>query len=48
MRGKYPQRIRELPEYDGRFDACRVAAGEEHAARFERETDEIEFWFESR
>jgi quercetin dioxygenase-like cupin family protein len=101
MRGKYPDRIRQLPEYDGRFDAYRlsadganvlfasypagteipshdhdtdnygvitrgelilevngeerrygvgdwyhVPAGTEHAARFEHETDEIEFWFE--
>lgn len=100
MRGKYPDRIRQLPEYDGRFDAFRlqaegadvlfasypagteipphhhdtdnhgvitrgelilimdgeerrigvgqwyhVAAGREHAARFEQDTDEIEFWF---
>lgn len=100
MPGRYPQKIRELPEYDGRFDAYKlaadgadvlfasypagtkiaphehdtdnygvitrgelilivagevqrypsgswyhVAAGVTHAARFEVETDEIEFWF---
>jgi len=98
--GKYPQKIKELPLYDGRFDAYKLAAknsdvlfasypagtsipahshdtdnhgvitrgeliismnGEEtrvgvgewyhvpahieHSARFEVETDEIEFWF---
>lgn len=102
MAGQYPQRIKELPEYDGRFDAYKLAAqaadvlfasypsgteiephshetdnygvitrGEliliidgleqryktgdwyhvpahkEHAARFEIETDEIEFWFKA-
>ena len=102
MPGQYPERIKQLPEYDGRFDAHKLAAqgadvlfasypagtsipahthatdnygvitrgklyltmngveyefktGEwyhvpaqvEHAARFEEETDEIEFWFES-
>lgn len=100
MPGKYPQRIKNLPVYDGRFDAHKLAAdgadvlfasypagtiipehshdtdnhgvitrgellltinGEEisvkagqwyhveanqiHSARFEKETDEIEFWF---
>lgn len=100
MAGLYPGKIRELPLFDGRFDAYRLAAagadvlfasypagtsipphrhatdnygvitrGEliltldgrvtrhgpgdwyhvpaqaEHAARFERNTDEIEFWF---
>ena len=99
MRGHYPERIRQLPAYDGRFDAFRLAArgadvlfasypagteipphthdtdnvgiitrgeliltigdtvsrhgpgdwyevpaGVEHAARFDQETDEIEFW----
>jgi quercetin dioxygenase-like cupin family protein len=99
--GQYPDRIRTLPAYDGRFDAYRlsaegadvlfasyprgtriaphahetenygviirgeliltvqgrderygvgdwyhVPAGVEHAARFEQDTDEIEFWFE--
>jgi len=98
--GKYPQKIKELPLYDGRFDAYKLAAtnsdvlfasypagtsipthahdtdnhgvitrgeliismnGEEtrvgvgewyhvpahieHSARFDVETDEIEFWF---
>jgi quercetin dioxygenase-like cupin family protein len=98
--GKYPQKIKELPLYDGRFDAYKLAAknsdvlfasypagtsipahshdtdnhgvitrgeliismnGEEtrvsvgqwyhvpahveHSARFDIETDEIEFWF---
>jgi quercetin dioxygenase-like cupin family protein len=98
--GKYPQKIKELPLYDGRFDAHKLAAknsdvlfasypagtsipahshdtdnhgvitrgeliismnGEEtrvgvgewyhvpahieHSARFDVETDEIEFWF---
>ena len=102
MPGKYPSKIRTLPEYDGRFDAYKLAAkdcdvlfasysagtfidahthdtdnygiitrGElilhmdgkvqrfgvgdwyhvpanaEHAAEFEQETDEIEFWFTS-
>ncbi len=102
MKGKYPQRIRELSLYDGRFDAYRLPAegadvlfasypagtsipphrhdtdnhgvitrgelilimnGErhrigvgdwyhvpaqvEHAAEFEQDTDEIEFWFSS-
>lgn len=101
MSGKYPQRIRQLPLYDGRFDAYQlkaqsadvlfasypagttipahthdtdnygvitrgelllhiggetrrisvgqwyhVAAHEEHAASFEVDTDEVEFWFE--
>ncbi len=101
MPGNYPDRIRRLPLYDGRFDAYRleagggdvlfasypagtsiephshdtdnhgvitrgeliltigdeetrhgvgdwyhVPAGTEHAARFEVDTDEIEFWFE--
>ncbi len=100
MPGKYPDRIRRLPLYEGRFDAYRleaaggdvlfasypagtsieahshetdnhgvitrgeliltvggeenrygvgdwyhVPANTEHAARFEVETDEIEFWF---
>ncbi len=100
MAGKYPDRIKALPEFDGRFDAHKlkaedadvlfasypagteipchihdtdnygvitrgelilhmggritrytpgdwyhVPAGEEHSARFEMETDEIEFWF---
>ena len=100
MAGKYPDRIKSLPLYDGRFDAYKLAAqdstvlfasypagtsiaahshdtdnygvitrgelilamnseitkygvgdwyhvpaGVEHAARFEKETDEIEFWF---
>ncbi len=100
MPGKYPDRIRRLPLYDGRFDAYRleatggdvlfasypagtsiephthetdnhgiitrgeliltigddetrygvgdwyhVPADTEHAARFEVDTDEIEFWF---
>jgi quercetin dioxygenase-like cupin family protein len=98
--GKYPDRIKSLPSYDGRFDAYKleakgsdvlfasypagtsipphthetdnhgvitrgeliltmngeverfsvgdwyhVPANTEHAARFEVETDEIEFWF---
>jgi len=98
--GKYPDRIKKLPQYDGRFDAykleakecdvlfasypagtsipphthdtdnhglitrgelmltingeiTKIGAGEwyhvpantEHAAKFEIETDEIEFWF---
>lgn len=101
MAGKYPDKIRTLPAYDGRFDAHRLAAegadvlfasypagtridahshetdnygviirgelilrmggqverfgvgdwyhvpaGAEHAAEFEQETDEIEFWFD--
>ena len=101
MAGNYPKRIRELPLYDGRFDAYKleakdssvlfasypagtsipahthetenygvitkgeliltmngeitrygigdwyyVAVGVEHAALFESETDEIEFWFD--
>ena len=101
MPGQYPQRIKALPEYDGRFDARKLAADgadvlfasypagteipshthdtdnygvitrgeliltvggktqkvsvgnwyhvpaqEPHSARFEVETDEIEFWFE--
>ena len=100
MPGKYPDKIRSLPLFDGQFDAYKlaakgaevlfasypagttiaahkhdtdnhgvitrgeliltlggveskigagqwyhVAAGVEHAARFELETDEIEFWF---
>lgn len=100
MAGKYPDRIKALPVFDGRFDAHKlkaegadvlfasypagteipahthdtdnygvitrgelilrmdgrvtryvpgdwyhVPAGEEHSARFEVETDEIEFWF---
>lgn len=100
MAGKYPEKIKQLPLYDGRFDAYKLAAkdsdvlfasypagtriplhthdtdnygvitrGEliltldgkvrrfavgdwyhvpafaEHAAEFEQETDEIEFWF---
>lgn len=100
MPGQYPEKIKQLPLYDGRFDAYKLAAqgsdvlfasyppgteipphshdtdnygvitrgeliltmsGEvqrfgvgdwyhvpafaEHAARFEQETDEIEFWF---
>lgn len=102
MAGKYPDRIKQLPVYDGRFDAyrleakdsdvlfasypagteipphahdtdnhgvitrgeliltmggadMRVASGEwyhvpanvTHSARFEEDTDEIEFWFKS-
>ena len=102
MPGKYPDRIRQLPAYEGRFDAHRLAAegadvlfasypagtsipehshetdnygvitrGElilgingqhirvgvgdwyhvpanvRHSARFETDTDEIEFWFET-
>jgi quercetin dioxygenase-like cupin family protein len=107
MSGHYPDRIKQLSQYDGRFDAyqltaqqpdgrgckvlfasypagteieahqhdsdnygiitrgelilimnnktTRVSVGEwyhvpantEHAARFEQDTDEIEFWFES-
>jgi mannose-6-phosphate isomerase-like protein (cupin superfamily) len=102
MSGHYPDRIRDLPGYDGRFDAHKlaargadvlfasypagteipphthntdnygvitrgelvllmnneeqrygvgdwyhVAAGAEHAARFEQDTDEIEFWFDA-
>ncbi len=102
MPGKYPRKIKQLPLYDGRFDAHKLAAegasvlfasypvgteiephthdtdnygvitrgelilimdGEEqvfktgdwyhvpaykeHAAKFEVETDEIEFWFEA-
>jgi quercetin dioxygenase-like cupin family protein len=101
MSGHYPNRIRQLPEYDGRFDAHRLSADgadvlfasypagteipphrhatdnygvitrgelvlildgqehrfgvgdwyhvpaqQEHAARFEQDTDEIEFWFD--
>ena len=100
MSGHYPDRIRTLPAYDGRFDAYKleargadvlfascaagieiplhdhstdnsgvitrgelalffdgretrhgvgdwyhVAAGVEHAVRFEQDTDAIEFWF---
>ena len=100
MPGKYPNRIKQLPLFDGRFDAYKLAAqgsdvlfasypastvikahthdtdnhgiitrgeliltmnGEtqritpgqwyhvpanvEHSAKFEQETDEIEFWF---
>jgi len=100
MSGNYPDRLRQLPLYDGRFDAHRlqaegadvlfasypagtciephehdtdnygvitrgelilhmngeirrfgvgdwyhVPAGATHAAEFEQETDEIEFWF---
>ena len=100
MAGKYPDKIRSLPLYDGRFDAYKLAAdacdvlfasypsgtsipphshdtdnygiiirgelilhldgetrrfgvgdwyhvpaGAEHAADFEQDTDEIEFWF---
>ena len=100
MPGNYPNRIKELPLYDGRFDAYKleakdsnvlfasypagtsipphthetdnygvitrgeliltinnqvtrhalgdwyhVPAGVEHAAHFEMDTDEIEFWF---
>lgn len=100
--GNYPDKIRTLPLFDGRFDAYRLAAketdvlfasypagtsiplhshetdnhgviirgeliltiqghverygvgdwyhvpaGVEHAAEFEQDTDEIEFWFES-
>lgn len=103
MAGKYPDRIKLLPLYDGRFDAYKleaqdsnvlfasypagtsipshshdtdnygvitrgeliltmnneiskygvgdwyhVPAGVEHAARFEDETDEIEFWFNNK
>lgn len=102
MPGNYPDRIRRLPLYDGRFDAYRLEAGggdvlfasypagtsiephthetrnvgvitegelilikqgretryavgewyqleprEEHAARFEVATSEIEFWFDA-
>jgi quercetin dioxygenase-like cupin family protein len=102
MAGKYPDRFRELPVYDGRFDAYKLAAqgadvlfasyaagteiaehehdtdnygviirgeliltmngqvsryatgdwyhvpaGALHAAKFELETDEIEFWFKT-
>lgn len=101
MPGKYPDKIKSLPLYDGRFDAYKlsakgcevlfasypagtsiaphthdtdnhgvitrgvllltmnneltrygvgdwyyVPAGVEHAARFEEDTDEIEFWFD--
>lgn len=101
MAGKYPNRFKELPLYDGRFDAYKLAAhdsdvlfanypagtnipphthetdnygvitrgelvltmagevtrhgpgdwyhvpaGAEHSAKFEVETDEIEFWFD--
>lgn len=100
MPGEYPDKIKSLPLYDGRFDAYKLKAqnsnvlfasypagtsipphshetdnygvitrgelmltlngevtkygvgdwyhvpvGVEHAARFEKETDEIEFWF---
>lgn len=53
MAGQYPDRIKTLPLYDGRFDAYRLAAdgadvlfaGATHSARFETDTDEIEFWF---
>lgn len=100
MAGKYPDKFRKLPIYDGRFDAFKLAAdgadvlfasypvgtsiaphthdtenygviirgelilhmdgeiarygvgdwyhvpaGKEHAADFEQDTDEIEFWF---
>lgn len=100
MAGSYPEKIRQLPLYDGRFDAYQlaadgakvlfasypagtnipahthdtdnygvitkgclqltvngvttsyatgdwyhVAAGVEHAAKFDVESDEIEFWF---
>ncbi len=100
MAGRYPDRIKQLPLYDGRFDAYKlqaqgsdvlfasyqpgmeidehthdtdnygvitrgelilfmdgreqkygvgdwyhVPAHKEHAARFEVETDEVEFWF---
>ena len=103
MSGQYPERIKQLPLYDGRFDAykleaqdsdvlfasypagtsipththdtnnhgvitrgeliltmngttIRVGVGEwyhvpayvEHAARFEVDTDEIEFWFNNK
>lgn len=102
MPGKYPNKIRDLPLYNGKFDAYRltadgadvlfasypagtqipphthdtdnhgiitrgelileldgeeqrvsagewyhVPAGASHAARFELDTDEIEFWFET-
>ena len=102
MAGSYPNRIKQLPLYDGRFDAYKleakksdvlfasypagtnipphqhdtdnhgvitkgeliltvnnvtkrygvgdwyhVPANTEHSARFEEETDEIEFWFQS-
>lgn len=101
MAGNYPDRIKALPLFDGRFDAYKleanesdvlfasypagteiplhthetdnygiitrgeliltvnnevarygvgewyhVPAGTEHSARFEQETDEIEFWFQ--
>lgn len=101
MSGKYPDKIRTLPLFDGRFDAYKLAAegadvlfasypsgtvipphshntenygviirgelilsmrgqverygigdwyyvpaGVEHAAEFEQDSDEIEFWFE--
>lgn len=100
MAGQYPEKIKSLPVYDGRFDAYKLAAQEcdvlfasypagtsipahvhdtdnhgvitrgeliltmngvtsrvpagswyhvpantEHSARFEQDTDEIEFWF---
>ena len=44
MAGKYPDKIKSLPLYDGRFDAYKLEA--EGSADFEVETDEIEFWFE--
>jgi quercetin dioxygenase-like cupin family protein len=102
LAGRYPQRIRKLPIYDGRFDAHKlaadgadvlfasypagtvipehahdtdnhgiitrgellltikgtetsvktgqwyhVAANQAHSARFEVDTDEIEFWFKA-
>lgn len=102
MAGQYPDKIKSLPLYDGRFDAYKlkaegadvlfasypagtvipphthdtdnygvitrgellltmngrvthhkagdwyhVPAGVEHAARFDVETDEVEFWFEA-
>ncbi|WP_444900321.1 cupin domain-containing protein [Microbulbifer sp. VAAC004] len=103
MSGSYPDRIKQLPLYDGRFDACKleakgsdvlfasypagtvipdhthatdnygvitkgelilsmngavqrfgigdwyhVPANTEHAASFEEDTDEIEFWFQAK
>ena len=103
MAGRYPDKIKALPLYDGRFDAYKlgaqdcdvlfasypagtvisehshetdnygvitrgelilkmdgeirrfgvgdwyhVPAGAQHAAEFEQETDEIEFWFKPR
>lgn len=56
MSGNYPDRIRRLPAYDGRFDAYRLTAegadvlfacyppGSDIPAQTHG-TDEIEFWF---